>query len=119
MSCKDSETWTCLGQPPNFEYTTPDGIFLKPMILAQAGTLVPQHAHVYVHTSLLVAGSVRVWADGALLGDFVAPTAIHIPAKVKHKFLSLEPNTALVCIHNVEKTGSVQIHEEHQLDSAA
>ena len=98
-------------------YTT-DGVFIKQLSLPRAGLVVPQHAHVYEHTSMLAAGSVRVWAGGKLIGDKVAPTGIVIAARVKHTFLSLEPNTVLYCIHNVDRTGEVDIAEEHSLAEA-
>jgi len=104
----------CIEQPPIWEHAAPDGIWIKQMLLKDAGTLVPQHAHVYDHTSMLAVGSVRMWADGVLVGEFKAPHPIFIKAKVKHAFLSLEPDTLIYCIHNVSRTGSVEIHEEHQ-----
>lgn len=102
--------------PDDVEWTTPDGIFIKGMIMAKKGTTVAQHSHTYAHTSLIVKGSVRVWAEGELKGDFKAPYAIIIPAKTKHKFQALEDGTDVYCIHNVSKTGDVKIHEENSLE---
>lgn len=115
-----SECATCEGceQPPVWEHTGADGVFIKQMYLAQQGTMVPQHAHSYDHTTMLAKGSVRVWMEGQLKGDFVAPKALFIKAKVKHTFQSLEPDTLLYCIHNTRRTGSVQIHAEHQFKTA-
>jgi hypothetical protein len=56
-----------------------------------------------------------MWQDEKLIGDFRAPYPIFIAAKVKHTFQSLEPNTLIYCIHNAARTGSVEIHAEHQL----
>jgi hypothetical protein len=105
----------CADQPPVWEHTSVDGVFVKQMYLKDAGTLVPQHAHVFDHTTMLAVGSVRVWVDGVLQGDFMAPAPLFIKAKVKHSFLSLEPDTLLYCIHNIKRTGTVQIHAEHQI----
>jgi quercetin dioxygenase-like cupin family protein len=105
----------CIEQPPVWEHTSVDGVFVKQMLLKERGTLVPQHAHVYDHTSMLARGSVRMWADGEYVGDFVAPQPLFIKAKVKHRFQSLEPDTLIYCIHNVSRTGQVEIHAEHQL----
>lgn len=102
-------------QPDKWEIHTIDDVFIKQMHLAKAHTLVPQHAHFHSHVTMLAAGSVRVWADGELLGDFHAPTGIHIKSHVKHTFMSLVPNTVLYCIHNMHGLGDVQISEEHQL----
>lgn len=113
MSCETCEL--CIEQPPVWERTTPDGVFIKQMYLKVRGTLVPQHSHVYDHTSMLARGSVRAWAGDELLGDFTAPCPIFIKAKVKHTFLSLEHDTLIYCIHRLhgdDKT--VPIHEEHQ-----
>ena len=93
-----------------------DGVFIKQMVLPAAGITVPQHAHTYAHTSMLAVGSVRVWKDGVLMGDFHAPTGITIEAKVKHTFLSLEPSI-IYCIHNVGRDGSVSVHEHHELEN--
>ena len=97
------------------QWTTPDGIFIKGIILDRKGTIVAQHSHEYGHTSVLTRGSVRVWKDGIFLGDFMAPEAIFIAEKVKHKFQALEENTAFYCIHNVGVGGTVKIHAEHIL----
>lgn len=102
-------------QPPDDREWTVDGVFVKQMYLAQPGMLVPQHAHTYAHLTMLAAGSVRVWRDGDLLGDFVAPAAIEIPAEAKHSFLSLQEETILYCLHNIARAGAVEITSGHQL----
>lgn len=112
MSCEVCEL--CIEQPPFWEHTSIDGVFVKQMLLAAKGTMVPQHAHAYDHTSMLATGAVRMWEDEKLIGDFRAPYPLFIKAKVKHTFQSLEPNTLIYCIHNVHRTGTVQIYEEHQ-----
>ena len=111
MSCIDCKL--CVEQPPEWEHTSPDGVFIKQMLLKDAGTAIPQHAHVYDHTSMLATGSVRAWCDDNLLGDFVAPAPIFIKARAKHTFLSLEPNTLIYCIHNVQRSEKVEIHDMH------
>lgn len=110
---------SCLNQPPDDREWIVDNIFIKQMFIEKAGTLVPQHSHEYAHTSALAVGSVRVWKDGALLGDFVAPYMFEIEARTKHKFLSLCDNTIVYCIHNVSRDGKVSLHEEHQLKGVA
>lgn len=105
-------------QPHGIEIRMADGIFIKQMIVAKAGTYVPQHAHTWDHVSMLAAGAVRVWKDGALDGDYTAPTAIEIKAGVKHMFAALADNTIIYCIHNISRTGEVDIMEEHQLEGA-
>lgn len=100
-------------QPPNWEHIAPDGIFIKQMLLKEAGTLIPQHAHAYDHTSMLAKGRVRAWVGDELMGEFEAPAPIFIKARVKHTFLSLEPDTLIYCIHR----STPVIVEEHQFDA--
>jgi hypothetical protein len=108
--CYDAE------QLPLWEENTIDGVFIKQMHLKDAGLVVPQHSHTYGHTTLLAHGKLRAWKDDELLGDFDAPAQIYIAAGAKHTFLSLVPNTVAYCIHNVSRTGRVEIHESHELN---
>lgn len=91
------------------------GTFIREMLTPDAGTIIPTHAHTYDHISYLAAGSVRVWRDDVLVGDYMAPAAIQIPARAKHRFLTLEPWTLVLCIHAVAEAEDVDIHEEHHL----
>ena len=93
-----------------------DGIFVKSTLIPEAGTILPQHAHSFDHLSMIASGAVRVWQDGELLGDFSAPVGILIKARAKHKFLSLENNTLIYCIHNLHSAEAVDIAEEHILE---
>ena len=102
-------------QPPVVEIKMADGIFIKQMAIAKAGTVIPQHSHVYDHTSMVAVGSVSVWCDGHHLGDYRAPTGILIPAHRKHLFVALEDGTVVYCIHRIDRTGEVEIAEEHHL----
>ncbi len=99
---------------PEVEFTIQDGIFIKQMYMKDAGTFVPQHSHKYEHASMLAYGSIRVWQDDVLKGDFKAPIPINIPAGCKHTFMSLEPDTIVYCIHNCERFGlEIEDHHEH------
>lgn len=102
-------------QPYGIEMFTADDVFVKQLFVRKAGTIIPQHSHMYDHTTMLATGRVLVWADAELLGEFIAPTGIYIKANVKHKFHVLEDNTLLYCIHNVNKEKEVKILAEHQL----
>lgn len=112
MSCESCEL--CIDQPPDLEHITVDGVFIKQMSLAKAGTMVPQHAHKYDHTSMLASGSVRMWKEGEFVADFKAPAPIFIQRGVKHTFQSLEDNTLIYCVHNSHGLRSIQIVAEHQ-----
>jgi quercetin dioxygenase-like cupin family protein len=86
-------------------------VFIKQMYLKDTGTIIPQHAHLYDHTSMLARGRIRAWADGVELGDFEAPHPLYIPARVKHTFMSLENDTLIYCIHR----STPVIFAEHQI----
>jgi quercetin dioxygenase-like cupin family protein len=96
------------------------GTYVKELLTPDEGTLIPQHAHHYDHLSYIAAGSVRVWRDDVLLGDFMAPTAVKIPARAKHRFLTLEPWTLVLCLHAVADAETVNeadlIHDHHELE---
>lgn len=118
MSLCKGDCDTCLeravNQPFGVEMVMADGVFIKQMIIPDAGTIVPQHAHKYDHTSLLATGSVRVMVSGKDLGVRSAPDAIFIKAGVMHMFEALEAGTQIYCIHNVSRTGSIEIEAENK-----
>ena len=95
-----------------------DGIFLKQYVIPKAGSLIPQHAHVFSHLTMLVRGSVKV-AHGNQIDHYDAPAGIHMPAGVKHTFLTLTNNVELWCVHNTMRRGYVEVLEEHNLVSVA
>lgn len=103
-------------QPPEVQWVTVDGIFIKQMLIAKAGSFVPQHSHAYDHTSMLATGGVRLWAGEKLIGEFLAPFPIEIKAGIKHRFETLEDNTLIYCIHNFTHPDAVRVLEEHQLE---
>lgn len=104
-----------MDQPPDISFSCVDDIFIKVMYVKDANTIIPQHSHKYDHTSMLAIGSVEIWANGKSIGQFKAPAAIPIRAHVKHRFLTLVPHTTIYCIHNVSRTGEVDIESEHQI----
>jgi quercetin dioxygenase-like cupin family protein len=104
-------------QPHSVELAIVDGLFVKTMEVQKAGTYIPQHSHRYDHASVLARGSVRIWQDGELMGEFRAPKIITIKAGAKHTFLTLEDNTLVLCIHNVSRSDAVEIADEHHLNT--
>jgi hypothetical protein len=96
-------------QPYGAEFLAADGVFIKEMRIPFRDTLVPQHSHAHDHTSYLAKGSVE--CNGV---RYDAPAPIYIPAGVKHMFRSLEDDTLVLCIHNVSRTGAVEVLEENQ-----
>jgi quercetin dioxygenase-like cupin family protein len=105
----------CAEQPYGVEVHTADGVFVKQMVIPKAGTIVPQHSHVYDHITMLAKGSVLVHAGDMDTAEMrAAPCGILIRAGVKHSFTSMEDGAVLYCIHR-ERDGGVAILEEHQI----
>jgi quercetin dioxygenase-like cupin family protein len=102
------------GQPSTAEFRC-GNLFVLQISVASAGTLVPQHSHVFDHVTFLAAGSVRLHRLGVEPMAYAAPVAIHIPAFVKHAFETLTDGVTLLCIHDVSATGRIDVAEEHQL----
>ena len=103
---------------PTSELVLYAGLFCKLWSVADAGTLLPQHAHGFPHLSLIVQGKVYCWRGDDCLGEFTAPAVIKIPAHIFHKFLTLTDNTTIACIHNADHAdleGEPVIAAEHQL----
>jgi len=101
---------------PDTEITLYGDVFVKSHIVPDAGTIMPQHAHSYDHISYLAAGNVRVErSDIRDVAYYAAPAAIRIPARVKHTFTTVHPNTLILCIHNAAHGEAADIHEEHHL----
>lgn len=102
-------------QPTEVSIAIADGMFVKHYRIKKAGTYLPQHSHTWDHSTLVCYGSVRVWMDGTFMGVFEAPSAILIKAGVQHLFEVMEPNTTLACIHRIDRTGEIEIADEHQI----
>jgi quercetin dioxygenase-like cupin family protein len=102
-------------QPLSTEIKMLDGIFVKSMVIQRAGDTVPQHSHVYDHISVLIRGSVRVWRDDLDCGEYQAPAGLTIKAFSKHRFMALEDDTAVLCVHDIGTAESVAVADEHHL----
>ena len=98
-----------------FEFYDADGVAIKQMHAPVRGIEIPQHSHEYDHLSMLARGSVMLYADNVYQGVYRAPAGIIIKAGVKHRFVTLEDNTIVYCIHNVSRSGGIDIREEHKL----
>lgn len=102
-------------QPHTVETYTADGLYIMDIQIPKAESLVPQHAHAYDHTTLIVTGKVRIWLGEDIIGEKTAPDHIFIPAGTKHTFQTLVDDVRLCCIHNISRSGKVEITEEHQI----
>lgn len=113
--CGEIEHVAAEEQPHVIQLHDFDGVHVRQISVAKADSLLPQHSHTHPHMTTVAKGSVRVWKDGAMTGDFSAPSGIYIEAGVKHTFLTLEDDVILYCIHNVSRTGEIEVAEEHQI----
>ena len=102
-------------QPLTVDLRVLDGVFIKSIQVHRAGTLIPQHSHKHAHATLLTAGGIKVWQDGVYEGEHVAPAILSIAAGVKHLFQATTDGTLLFCIHNVARTGEIEVADEHRL----
>ena len=100
-------------QPPVVEIKLCPGLFVKQMLIGKANQYVPQHSHAHAHLSMIAAGAVFVWKDGAPLGRFDAPRGIVIEPGCKHTFAAMVDNTIVYCIHRVGADGEPEVLAEH------
>ncbi len=98
------------------EIHTADGVFLKQYVFPYVGMIVPQHAHRYDHTTMIVQGAVRVHCADRDPQEVHAPTGLLIRAGVKHTFETLEPQTVIWCIHNEMHPDVAAVVEENSLE---
>jgi quercetin dioxygenase-like cupin family protein len=91
-----------------------NGMTIITMDLPKAGIMIAQHSHSFDHYTMVAYGSIRVWKNGKLIGDFKAPEGVLIEAYSKHKIMSLEDNTVGYCLHN----GNAEIEDENEIDNA-
>lgn len=96
------------------EITMTDGVFVKLMGIPRAEMYVSQHTHTYDHSSFVAKGSVMVWVGDDTEGTvFHARQAILIKAHTAHLFMSLEDDTQVYCIHNISRTGEVDVDHDN------
>lgn len=103
-------------QPVSTEIKLTDDLFVKTAVVADAGTIIPTHSHRWDHITLLAVGSMRVVADGVMLGDYTGPVGILIRAGVKHTMTTLTDGVVFACIHALHGTDGVEIDELHEVE---
>ena len=101
------------------EFAEVDDIWIRAYTVPKAKTVISQHVHVHDHVTLVSRGTVEAWKDGELMGEFVAPAIIKIPAGAKHAFKALTDDVSLCCLHNLRGTGlaSPEIQEVNHAHS--
>jgi quercetin dioxygenase-like cupin family protein len=82
-----------------------DDIWIRSYTLEKAKTVMSQHVHEHDHATVVSRGTVEAWQDGEILGQFIAPAVITIPAGKKHYFVALTDDVVLCCLHNLRGTG--------------
>lgn len=102
-------------QPEIIDLVTADSILIKQATIKDKGSWIPQHAHVYDHTTAIAAGGIKVWQDGVYDGEYRAPALIFIKARVKHLFQTTADNTTIWCIHNAMRPDVAAVFAEHQI----
>lgn len=102
-------------QPYGSTTHSADGVIVEQMVIPDAGTIVPQHAHTYDHLTFVAAGSLAVALDGEDLGTFGPGESVMIRAGGKHLLTSLQDQTIAYCIHNASRSGDIEVSEEHCL----
>lgn len=100
-----------LKEGPDVSHHTEDGIYIKQLHFPEPGIFIGQHSHTYGHAFMVAAGELRLWIDGAEVGDFLEGACIHVGAGKKHTLMSLRHNTRGYCIHNLHGMPDVQIAE--------
>ncbi len=96
-------------QPHGPEWVFADGVMIRTMIIPHAGTTVPQHSHIYDHTSFVACGiATLIHEDGRqvrIVGPAPAPP---IKAGVKHLFRAEVDGTTVLCIHNIPEQAALK-----------
>jgi quercetin dioxygenase-like cupin family protein len=92
-------------------------VFVKTMLFKKAGDVMLGHKHSYKHVSLLSSGAITA-SCGDITKDFQAPTLIVTPAGMEHKFVALEDNTVMACIHALRDDNEEIIPEDSTLQYA-
>lgn len=87
------------------EFAEVDDIWIRAYTVPKAKSIISQHVHVHDHITFVSRGTIEAWKDGELMGEFVAPAIIKIPAGAKHAFKALTDDVCLCCLHNLRGTG--------------
>jgi quercetin dioxygenase-like cupin family protein len=105
-------------QPETVDIKMADGIFARLTKVRKAGTLLPQHAHRWDHTSFIAHGAVKVFLDGKEVAELHAPYGKLIEAGTKHAFVTVEDDTVIACLHRYDRIDGIEIAEENSLEEA-
>ena len=96
-------------EPESTDLCLADDIMVKSTRFAGAGMVIPQHVHAYDHVSVCAAGAARVEAGGVTIKHLRAGQSMVIEAGVAHRFITLLPETVILCVHNVRRAGGIEL----------
>lgn len=86
-----------------------DGIEVRHILIHKAGHGIREHSHKFPHLLMVSAGAIRAWLDGVLQSDIHAPGSLYVPAGVKHLAVALVDDTAVQCVHNISRSGMIEL----------
>ena len=86
------------------EFDEVDDIWIRSYTVEKAQTVLAQHSHAHDHATIVSRGAVELWLDDEIIGQYVAPAVIKIPAGKKHHFKALTDDVVLCCLHNLRGT---------------
>lgn len=84
------------------------GLYFRSIVLPNAGDKGIQHVHDHDHATYIGSGAVRLYVDGAAVGEFPAGRAVAVIAGHAHEFEALAANTRLTCVHDVASAQSIR-----------
>lgn len=84
------------------------GLYFRSILLPKSWLQANQHVHDYSHVNICAAGSAQFWQDGVHIKDVRGGDVVEIPANHQHHFVSLEPNTRLICVHDIASAESIK-----------
>lgn len=87
------------------------GLYFRSVLLEDANTIIPTHAHDHDHATVVGSGRARGWKGTYWIGDKGPGEAFEIKAREEHTFMSLEPMTRLICTHDIASAESVKRKE--------
>lgn len=83
------------------------GLYFR-SILLNKGDSGEQHIHDHDHATYCGNGAASLFVDGDWKEDVRAGHAVEVKAGKKHRFLALEDNTRLTCVHDVASADSIK-----------
>jgi quercetin dioxygenase-like cupin family protein len=114
-AAKDGRCYVEAPQQPITQEFIADGVWINQVQISGVGIALPQHAHRFEHATVISEGGVRVEREDAPAVELWSPQVINIPANVKHLFVTLSDRVVLLCIHRIDRSGAVEVAEEHQI----